>query len=295
MLVGADVSTAGGLPSGIVRGEAMRAEVIQIRCLSSRAWHGPRPSPEVMEAYRAAQEASKVVSATFCHAPYLINLATGDEELAGKSYENLVDNLVVASSIGSSGVVLHVGSHLGRGTDAVLEQLGRTVVAALDDAAKALGAPSCDLLLENTAGGGGTIGRSFEELGAVLDSAAGDERLGVCLDTQHLFASGVAYNNPGEAEAVIAEIAATIGLARLRCIHLNDSKVEFASNRDRHENLGAGLIGKAALGLLCSHPAIAEVPVILEVPGDGSGPRKEDVAAAKKMIAAGRRRRATAA
>lgn len=289
MLVGADVSAAGGLPTAIGRGDAMRADVIQIRALSSRQWHGPRPTPEVLTTYREMQQASHV-TATYCHAPYLINLATADNELAKKSYENLVDNLVVATGLGSAGVVLHVGSHLGRGTEVVLEHLGGTVVAALDEASDLAGEPSCPLMLENTAGGGGTIGRSFVELAAIIDAAGGDDRLGICLDTQHLFASGVDYSTVETATETIDAFDAAIGLSRLGCMHLNDSKVEFGSNRDRHENLGEGLIGRQALGLFCGHPALANTAMILEVPGDGSGPRKSDVTAARRMISTGKRR-----
>jgi deoxyribonuclease-4 len=293
VLVGADVSTAGGLVTAIGRAEEMKADAVQIRCLSSRAWHGPRPSEETIAAYRDAQQSSRV-AATFCHAPYLINLATENEELAGKSYENLVDNLVVARGLGSAGVVLHVGSHLGRGTAAVLGTLGSTLCAALDEASRTLGAATCALLLENTAGGGGTIGRSFEELATIFEAAGEDERLGLCLDTQHLFASGISYSSIEEADAVVDSIDKTLGLERLQCIHLNDSKVEMGSNRDRHENLGAGMIGRAALGALCSHPGLAHAPLVLEVPGDGSGPRREDVTAARRILAAGTKRRAAA-
>ncbi len=186
--------------------------------------------------------------------------------------------------------MLHIGSHQGRGTDSVLAQLASSVAAALDEATRLAGGGVCPLLLENTAGGGGTIGRSFEELGQIVEAAGGDERLGVCLDTQHLFASGVAYDTLERVEETIASFDAAIGLGRLGCIHLNDSKVELGSNRDRHENLGAGRIGRSALGLLCSHPRLCHVPAILEVPGDGDGPRSVDVADAKRVLSNGRRR-----
>jgi deoxyribonuclease-4 len=288
------VSTAGGLLSAFGRAEAMRADAVQIFCLSPRAWKGPRPSDETLARYRAAQHKSKV-AATFCHAPYLINLATEQEELKAKSFANLVDNLAVATRLGADGVVLHVGSHLGRGTESVLDELGAVICAALDEAGRQAEETSCPLLLENTAGGGGTIGRSFEELASIFAAAGGDERLGICLDTQHLFASGVSYSTIAEADDVVDAIDATIGLGRLRCIHLNDSKVELGTNRDRHENLGEGLIGRAALGALLSHPRLDAVPALLEVPGDGDGPRKQDVAAARRILSAGRRRRAGSA
>ena len=111
--------------------------------------------------------------------------------------------------------------------------------------------------------------------------------MGVCLDTQHLWASGVAFATVEDADAVVAAFDATIGLSRLRCLHLNDSKVPFGANRDRHENIGQGTIGEAGLGALLGHPALQDLPAMLEVPGAGDGPRAEDVAAARQALEVG--------
>lgn len=138
---------------------------------------------------------------------------------------------------------------------------------------------------------GGTVGRTFDELAALIAAAGGDARLGVCLDTQHLFASGVPYRDETEANAVVSSLERTIGPGRLACIHLNDSKVALGANRDRHENLGEGEIGAEALGHLISHPGLAAVPAILEVPGSGEGPRAQDVTAAREILSAGLQRR----
>ncbi len=160
----------------------------------------------------------------------------------------------------------------------------------------AAGGPErCPILLENAAGAGGTVGRDLEELGEILSRARAGAALGVCLDTQHLWASGVDFGTPQTADAVVARVDATVGLAALGCLHLNDSKVPLGANRDRHANLGEGLIGAAALGCLLAHPALQDRPAILEVPGAGHGPRAEDVAAARRALAAGRRRWAVAA
>jgi len=131
------------------------------------------------------------------------------------------------------------------------------------------------------------VGRSFEELAAIIDAAGGRDDLGVCLDTQHLWASGVDYSSVEDADATIAALDEAVGIERLGCLHLNDSKVELGANKDRHENIGDGTIGEGGLAALLSHPALDDVPAILEVPGEGDGPRAKDVKAARKALKAG--------
>jgi deoxyribonuclease-4 len=163
------------------------------------------------------------------------------------------------------------------------------VVDALLEALAAQPAGDCPIVLENAAGTGDTVGRTFEELAAIVQAAGpgGDGRLLVCLDTQHLWASGVDYGSVDKADEVLAHFDRVVGLDRLRCLHLNDSKVVLGANRDRHENIGEGTIGAEALGAFLSHPALAAVPAILEVPGDGHGARAQDVAAARAAVARG--------
>jgi deoxyribonuclease-4 len=254
-------------------------------------WKAPSYSPDTLAEFARRVRENKRIAATVCHASYLVNLGTADGELLGKSLDCLSRNLVIATQIGSDGLVLHLGSHLGQGLDAVMPTVVDSLLHALDEAAEALGRPSCPILLENTAGAGGTIGRSFAELGRVIAAAGDDERLGLCLDTQHLFASGTAFDTLEEADAVVREIDAELGLSRLQCIHLNDSKVPFGANRDRHENLGEGFIGRRALGSLLGHPRLQGVPAVLEVPGvDRAGPGASDVETARAIHRAGRRR-----
>jgi deoxyribonuclease-4 len=284
MKIGAHVSTAGGIQTGIGRGEEIACDAIQIFTQSPRMWRPTNYTDSALDGY-AEVEAASSIDATYCHATYLINLATFNDDLAVKSYECLVNNLIVATRIASKGVVLHVGSHRGGGFDAVVDQIAATFRKALDEVEEILGRSSCRLLLENAAGTGGTVGRSFEEIAKLIEKAGGDERLGVCVDTQHLFASGVSYATQAEADAVIRSFDDQIGLSRLGCFHLNDSKVPLGSNRDRHENLGDGEIGTIALGWLLSHPALDDVPALLEVPGTGDGPRASDVFDARELLA----------
>lgn len=291
MEIGAQVSVAGGVANAFDRADELGAGAIQIFALSPRRWQSAAPPDAVLEAFRERAKGARKVRGVFCHASYLINLGTANADLQEKSFRCLVEHMAVATGLGSDGVILHIGSHLGQGFDAVLGPIGETLVRALDEATKLAGEPSAKILVENAAGAGGTIGRDFEELARVIEAAGNDERIGVCLDTQHLFASGISYATDDESDRLVREIDNTVGLGRLACLHLNDSKVDFGSNRDRHENLGQGRIGVDALSRLLSHPELAHAPALLEVPGDGTGPRKEDVAAAKRILQKGLRRR----
>jgi deoxyribonuclease IV len=285
MRIGAHVRAGTGLVPALQRGAEIGADVVQFFTQSPRMWKPSNYSDEVLAAYRSAQAAHASVTSSFSHASYLINLASPDRELATKSRSCLVANLATANGVGAEGLVLHLGSHRGAGFAAVLPAVAGALVGSLDDVGALPG--GCPILLENTAGAGDTIGRSFEELARVIEAAGGDERLGVCLDTQHLWASGIAFTTTAEADRLMRLVDGTVGLARLRCIHLNDSKVGFGVNRDRHENVGRGTIGAEGLAALLGHPALQEVPAVLEVPGSGSGPRAEDIDAARAVWEAG--------
>jgi deoxyribonuclease IV len=286
MRFGAHVRAGTGLLPALQRGADVGAEVVQIFTQSPRMWKPSQYSVEALDLYRSAQAQHPTVTSTFCHATYLINLASPDPELATRSRACLQANLQAAEGLGSDGLVLHLGSHRGQGFESALPAVADALIEALDSVSTT--SKPCPILLENTAGAGDTIGRSFDELRDVIDAAGGDERLGVCLDTQHLWASGVAFATIADADELLFTIERTVGLARLQCLHLNDSKVAFGANRDRHENIGDGTIGAKGLGALVSHPDLQGLPAILEVPGIGQGPRAEDLARARKLLAKGR-------
>src|SRR5664280_1488694 len=245
MLIGAHVRAGKGLVPALQHGAEIGAEVVQIFTQSPRMWKPSQYGADVLDAYRAAQAEHPSVTSTFCHATYLINLASPDPELAAKSRACLAANLSTAEGMGADGLVLHIGSHRGSGFDTALPNVADALMEALDGVDA--GDDPCPILLENAAGAGDTVGRSFEELAQVIAAADGDERLGVCLDTQHLWASGVPFASIEEADELVELIADTVGLERLRCLHLNDSKVAFGANKDRHENIGVGSIGAKGL------------------------------------------------
>ena len=288
MNIGAHVRGGGKLIPSLEAGVAIGATSIQVFTQSPRMWKPSQYAPEVLSAYREAQATHPTITDTFCHATYLINLASADLELYEKSVACLTHNLSVARGMGSSGLVLHVGSHKGAGFDDVVRQIADAFERALAEADPAPeGVADCPILIENAAGAGGTVGRSLEEIQFLIDACNGDDRLGLCVDTQHLWASGFDYSSVAGTEKLVREIDNSVGMSRLRCFHLNDSKIELGGNRDRHANIGEGTIGAKGLAPLVGHPKIRDLPLLLEVPGTGEGPRAEDVVAARAVVAAG--------
>jgi deoxyribonuclease-4 len=288
MNIGAHVRGGGKLVPSLEEGVAIGATSIQIFTQSPRMWKPSQYAPEVLEGYREAQANHPSVKNTFCHATYLINLATPDEELFEKSVACLISNLSTGRGMASSGVVLHVGSHKGTGFEAALPQMAEAFKRALDAADSAPpGVEDCPILIENAAGADGPIGQNFDEIKALIDATGGDERIGLCIDTQHLWASGYDYSTTHGTNKLAHEVDLKIGLGRLRCFHLNDSKIELGGNRDRHANIGEGTIGTAGLAALVGHPDFRDLPLLLEVPGTGEGPRWEDVIAARKVVVEG--------
>ena len=288
MNIGAHVRGGGKLVPSLQAGVEIGATSVQIFTQSPRMWKPSQYAPEVLAGYREAQAAHATITHTFCHATYLINLASPDPELYEKSVACLVHNLSVGRGMGSSGVVLHVGSHMGAGFETVISQIARAFERAYESADPApAGVADCPILIENAAGTGGTVGRSLEEIEALIDACARDERLGLCIDTQHLWASGVDFSSVAGTNKLVKEIDARIGLERLRCLHLNDSKIELGGNRDRHANIDEGTIGTSGLAPLVGHPRIRHLPLLLEVPGSGEGPRAEDVAKARRVVTTG--------
>ena len=276
MLFGAHVRQTGGLEAALRRGEGRGLEVVQVFTQSPRRWAPTSRDDATLQAYAERRAASPVVKGWLCHATYLINLASPDPAVWKRSRSCLAENLRVTTGIGGLGLVVHVGSHLGAG---LADRVGG-VADALRTAFDAVPG-SCPILLENAAGAGGAVGRTIEELAEVVEAADGDERIGLCLDSQHLWASGIAFDTPEQMDAVIDRVRELVGLERLQCLHLNDSVVPFGANRDRHATLGKGVIGEQALASFVGHPAVQHLPVVMEfegIEGDGAGPADLEVA-----------------
>lgn len=282
-LIGGHVSASGGILKAFDNAKDIGATYAQIFTQSPRMWRPAQISDKDAEVFRARLSDSSVpLSGVVTHASYLINLASVDLSILSKSQQALASNIEAASRIGAQGIVLHVGSHKGLGLEAVLDQIVESVSAAISGLGE-----SCRLLLENTAGQGGSVGVEFDEIQRIIDGLGGDRRVGVCIDTQHLFASGISFSSIDEADKLMELIDTSLGLSRIGCIHLNDSKVPQGSLRDRHENLGQGFIGESALACLISHPSLRDVPIILEVPGSGDGPREVDINKAREIMKSG--------
>ena len=276
MLIGAHVSTAGGLVRALERAEERGAESMQIFNQSPRAWRPTNYSEADFAAFRERLAASTVES-VFIHAVYLINVASDDAEVRRKSLVSLTHALAVGDGIGAAGVVVHPGSGKGQAPGPAFKKLGKAVRAALD------ATESCPLLFENTAGAGFTIGRTFEELGRAIDVSGTGERLGVCLDSCHLLASGYEVRDPDALEAVVDDCDRVVGLDRLRALHLNDSKVALGSNVDRHAILGEGELGEDGIRVFLGEPRFEGLPVLLETGPDGGGPDKRQIDIAKRL------------
>jgi deoxyribonuclease-4 len=275
----------GGIKKALDNGHAFGMDAVQLFVQSPRAWRFPEHDPSDLEAFRERREELEV-GAVAVHALYLLNLASPKQDFYEKSVTTLRSTVKTACAIGAEAVVFHVGSHLGSGFEAALER----VVPALAEALE-----SCNdttwLCMENTAGTGGTIGRSLEELAALYEALEGHPRLGVCLDSCHLFASGYDVTDRGELDKTLAQLDHLIGLDRLRCLHVNDSKTPLGSNRDRHDNIGEGLMGEG-LGVFLAHPKVQGLPAYLEVPGtDGHGPDAEQTKKLKALYARATKKR----
>ena len=283
MLIGAHVSPAGGPAKAVERGSERACRAVQIFNQNPRAWKPREYSEQEVEDFHAALTASDV-DALVIHAVYLINLASEDDDILQKSRASLVGSLHAGARLGSSGVILHAGSALKNGgpVDAALERAASAIAEALAESEE------CPLQLENTAGAGGTLGRSFEELSRMIELAGGDGRLGVCLDSAHLLASGYDVRTPASLAAVLDEFEAIVGLDRLKSLHVNDSQAALGANRDRHAPLGEGEIGRAGCAAFLSEPRFDGLPCIFEGPGmAGSQVQKEDIEVALRLRAEG--------
>jgi deoxyribonuclease-4 len=279
MLVGAHVSPAGGLYRAIERGTELGARAIQIFNQSPRAWRPTAYGEDDFARFREARSASPI-AAVLIHAVYLVNCASDEREIRKKSLASLTHSLRVGDAIGATAVVVHPGSAKAGAVGPAIERAGELFAAALADS------DGCPLHLENTAGAGGTLGRSFGELAALIEAGGGDRRLGLCLDSCHLLASGYEIRTPQALAAVLDDCERAVDISRLGSLHLNDSQTPLGSNRDRHANIGEGELGLKGARSFVNEPRFADLACVLETPGpDRSGPTAEEVALVVGLLA----------
>jgi deoxyribonuclease IV len=277
MLIGAHVSTAGGLLNALERAEDTRSDAIQIFNQSPRMWRPTKYTEEDFAAFREAMEGSRV-GAVAIHMIYLINPAAADREMRRKSLDSLTHALRVGDGIGALGVVVHPGAlkqdtrsnARKRAVELIKEALARS--------------ESCPIIYENTAGSPQLLGLDFDETAELIDRTGGPKRLGLCIDSCHLHATGYDVRTPGGMTELVDEIDAKVGLRQLKLLHVNDSRDERGSNRDRHAPLGKGELGRKGLRAFLGEPRLDDVPAVLEGPGiDGHNVARKDVQLARRL------------
>jgi deoxyribonuclease-4 len=285
MFIGAHVSTGGGLPNAIERGKERGCESIQIFNQSPRMWRPTKYGPDDFAAFREAIDASPV-EAVIIHAVYLINCATKDKELRKKSLESLTHALRIGDGIGAKGVVLHPGSQKTDPLKPSLKRASKVIAAALKET------DSCPLLIEQTAGHKGLLARDFDQTAELIELAGAGKRLGLCLDSCHLFVQGYDITDEAHLGAVLDEADAKVGIQRLGAVHVNDAAVPLGACLDRHANIGKGEMGKRGLSAFLSEPRFEGLPATLETPGpEKKGSSKAEVTLAKRLRREGLKRR----
>lgn len=277
MLIGAHVSTGGGLPKAVERAEDLRCESIQIFNQSPRMWRPTRYSDDDFAAFREAIAASKV-EVVAIHAIYLINPATKDREMRKKSLDSLTHALRVGDGIGAMGVVVHPGALKDDTRTNARKRAVKLIKEALAETER------CPILYENTAGSPQLLGRDFDETAELIEKTGGPKRLGLCIDSCHLHATGYDVRTPEGMKDLVDEIDSKIGLKQLKLLHVNDSRDARGSNRDRHAPIPNGEIGRSGMRAFLGEPRLQGLPAVLEGPGvDGKAPVRKDIQIVRRL------------
>jgi len=264
MVLGCHLSIAKGFPGAIDAAEELGNSALQIFSHNAAAWRMKEMTDQIAGAFRA-RRATSAVQYVVVHTMYLLNLASPDDALYVRSVDALIEEVRRAGMLEANAVVTHLGAHKGGGVERGLER----VAHALDRLATSGMSPEAAgvrLLLENTSGSGTTVGSSFEELRAILCSVADSSRVGVCLDTCHAFAAGYDLRTRAGLEGTLETFDRAVGLERLELIHLNDAATPLGSRRDRHAHIGRGEIGTEGMKEIVNHPALRDLPFVLETP-----------------------------
>lgn len=287
MITGAHESVAGGLEKAIGRAEVDGCHALQIFTKNSNQWREPELGGDRVEAFRSAH-ASAGSFPIFAHTSYLINLGTQDEELLKRSKEALVAEVVRSSALGIAFVVLHPGAHNGAGEEVGIARVAASLIEVIDRTQ----GQSARILIENTAGQGTSLGCRFEQIAGIFDGVGAElarERLGVCFDTQHAFASGYDLSTDAGYDETWKQFDGIVGLGHLRGFHLNDSKKPLGSRVDRHEHVGEGNLGLPTFWRLVNDPRFDAIPGVLETePREGDFPYRDEVSLVRGLAGAPR-------
>ena len=262
MLFGAHESIAGGVFNAIERGKKATCDTIQMFNKSNSQWRAKKITDKELKKYFEMIDELEVTVST-SHSSYLINLASPKDDLNEKSYLALKEELERCEILKIPNLVFHPGSHVGEGEEAGLDRIANNVVRMFEELPET---DNVTLLFETTAGQGTNLGYTFEQIAYLIDKSGGHDRLGVCLDTCHVFAAGNPLSDPKDYKKTMKQFEDIIGLERLKIIHMNDSKKEFGSKRDRHEHIGKGFIGLEAFRNIVNDKKLKKVPMILETP-----------------------------
>lgn len=277
MLIGAHVSTGGGLVRAIERADERTCDAIQIFNQSPRMWRPTRYSEDDFAAFRKALEPSRV-EVVAIHMIYLINPAAKDAEMRKKSLDSLTHALRVGDGIGALGVVVHPGAL----KDDTRTNARKRAINLIKEALAR--SESCPILYENTAGSPQLLGRDFDETAELIEKTGGPKRLGLCMDTCHLYATGYDIASPEGTKKMVDEIDDKVGLKQLKLMHMNDATDPLGSNRDRHAPIGKGEIGRKGFRAFLGEPRLQGVPAVLEGPGiDGHDVARKDVQLIRRL------------
>ncbi len=278
LLLGAHMSIAGGLSESITRGESIGCTAIQIFTKSNRQWSSQELSPEEIKKFKERQKNS-TVKIVIAHASYLINLGSPDPDIFRKSVIAATKELLVCEDLAIPYLVLHPGSYTTSSPEVAIQSIAHGIEKIFNHVpGKTM------ILLETMAGQGTTIGKTFAELAAIRNLIKDKNRVGICLDTCHVFAAGYDISTKKGYEKLWSEFDTMLGIEQLKAIHLNDSKKECGSHVDRHENIGEGLIGKEGFSFLMNDPALAAIPKILETPKSSLEDDKQNMGKLINMI-----------
>jgi deoxyribonuclease-4 len=281
MRLGAHVSISGSLDLAIDRALAIGCECLQIFYGSPRQWRTVTYPEDQVARFRAKRRRARL-DPLVGHASYLVNLAAPDAALRRRSTASLLATTQGIERLDGLGTITHIGSRMGAPPAAAFKRVAASVRTVLERTERAM------VLLEGSAGGGESIGATFDEIGAIIDLLHGDRRVGVCLDTAHLYGAGWDLRSPAGIEAMVMGAKRAFGWRRVRVMHLNDSAAPLGSRRDRHDNIGAGHIGLDGFRAIVTHPAIRPVAGIIETPGfDHQGPDRKNLSRLRRLLAGG--------